>query len=77
MADCVPLLHICLAASMPLRTGIARVHYDDVRVVLLRQRDRFAAIGSLRNHVKPFVAFEQHAEPFPDNRVVIRQQDSD
>src|ERR1019366_840388 len=24
MADCVPLLHICLAASMPFRMGIAR-----------------------------------------------------
>jgi len=53
------------------------VHYDDVWVVLLRQRDRFAAIGGLRNHMKTLVAFEQHAKPFPYDRVVIRKKDSD
>ena len=54
-----------------------QVHYDDVRVVLLRQRDRFAAVGSLRNHVKTFVAFKQHAKTFPYNRVVVREKNPD
>jgi hypothetical protein len=46
-------------------------------VVLLRQRDRFAAIGGFRNYVKTFVAFEQHAKTFPHDCVVICKKDPD
>jgi hypothetical protein len=51
------------AANLPRRLNAIQnrhrqVHYDDVRVVLLRQRDRFAAIGGLRDHMKTFVAFK-------------------
>jgi hypothetical protein len=46
-------------------------------LMLLRQRDRFAAIGGLRHNTKTFVAFEQHAKAFPDDRMVVRKKDSD
>src|ERR1017187_1689360 len=54
-----------------------QVHYNDVRVVLLHQRDRFAPIGSLTEEMKTFRAFGQHTNTLPYNRVVIRKQDSD
>jgi hypothetical protein len=53
------------------------VHYDNVRLVLLRKRNRFAAIGGLRNNTKTFVAFEQQAKAFPYDRVVVRKKNSD
>ena len=74
----------CDAAGADLPRGLdavqnrhGQVHDDDVRLVLLRQRHRFAAVGGFRNHMKTFVAFEQHAEAFPDDRMVVRQKDSD
>jgi hypothetical protein len=54
-----------------------QVHYDDVRVVLLRQSDRFAPICSLSDDMKTLVAFEQHAKTLPYDGVVIRKKDSD
>jgi hypothetical protein len=74
---------LCAAATdLPRRLNAVQnrhcqIHYDDVRVVLLRQRDRFAAIGGLRNHVKTFVAFEQHSKAFSNDGVVISKKDSD
>jgi hypothetical protein len=55
----------------------SHVHYDNVRLVLLRKRNRFAAIGGLRNNTKTFVAFEQQAKAFPYDRVVVRKKNSD
>ena len=70
------------AADLPRRLNAVQdrhghVHDDDVRLVLLCKRDRCAAVGGLRHDVKAFVAFEQHAQPFSYNRVVIGKKDSD
>jgi hypothetical protein len=61
----------------PVQNRHGQVHYDDVRLMLLRKRYRLVAIGGFRDDMKTLLAFEQHAKAFPDDRVVVRKKDSD
>ena len=70
------------AADLPRRLNTVQyrhgdVHDDYVRLVLLCKRDRCASVGGLRHHVKAFIAFQQHAQPFSYNRVVVGKKNSD
>jgi hypothetical protein len=76
MADCAAAAGLS-RRPMPFSYGHGGVHDDDVRLMLLCKRDRCAAVGGLRHHVKTFVALQQHAQPFSHDRVVIGKKDSD
>ena len=67
---------VCSAAN-PSRFGIRRSSSTMSGSSWSNHLQRFASIGGLAHHVDVVFEAEQPAQPFPDNRMVVRDEDSD
>src|SRR5689334_17618531 len=60
----------------PIQDGHRDIHYGDIWLVFLDQRDTTAAVSGIGHNLKIGYAFQQQAKTLPDDGVIVGKNNS-